>query len=242
MANPGFLYATTSATAAANSISVPEPTTDGTSSILSGDRHLMAGDDVFVMLSVQAARSTSMPSGWTRLTSATGIYAGFKAELWHYGISPTSTWSSLNATMTLGAGTSFTSTMISLAVRGTYIDQMSWTTYTPTANLAGPPVTYTGNNAYSVGWVIGSNYSTSGQGQPQMNPSTGGDNGPQNGWVGLNTNGPNEPGHKLVVNKTVDSPTAPTFRNVATTLLWSYFYFSISKVASSGWSVGRIKY
>ena len=132
--------------------------------------------------------------------------------------------------------------MISLAVRGTYIDQMSYTTYTPTADPAGPAVTYTGNNAYSVGWVIGSSYSTSPGGSPRISPSTGDANGPQNGWVGLNTNGPNEPGHKLVVNKTVDSPTAPTFRNTATTNVWSYFYFSISKVASSGWSVGRIKY
>jgi hypothetical protein len=213
-----------------------------TTQLPTADRHLMVGDDVYVLVSAHSPRSTSMPSGWTLVTSVSGLHGGFKAEVWHYGISSTSTWSTLNATVTLGASTisSLSASAIGLLVRGEYIDPVATTTFTPSSSPAGPSVTYTGSNAYSFGWVMGANYSSSGNSNPFLLPNP--EDGPQNGWTGYPTHQSNlEPGHKIVLNDQ-DTPPAPTFLTIGTTTTYFYMYFSIRYTVSGGWSVGRIKY
>ena len=259
---PGIIWGFTRQQANVNTLTVPEPTTATTSlgpqftttQLPTADRHLMVGDDVYVLVSAETVRSSSMPSGWTLVTSFTGLFfagasGNWKAEIWHYGISSTSTWADLNAVVTLGASayagspSSVSATAIGVLVRGTYIDPWSTTTYTPSTSPAGPSVTYSGLSAYSFGWVVGANYSASGQGQPSLNPTTGGSpNGPQNGWTSTSAFGQNtEVGHKFVLND-LDAPPAPTFTTVNTNVTYFYAYFSIRDTASSGWSVGRIKY
>jgi hypothetical protein len=262
---PGIIWGFTRRLANVNTLTVPEPTTATTSlgpqftttQLPTADRHLMVGDDVYVLVSAETVRSSSMPSGWTLVTSFTGLFfagasGNWKAEIWHYGISSTSTWADLNAVVTLGASayagspSSVSATAIGVLVRGTYIDPWSTTTYTPSTSPAGPSVTYSGLSAYSFGWVVGANYSASGQGQPSLNPTTGGSpNGPQNGWTSTSAFGQNtEVGHKILLNED-DTPPAPTFTTVNTNVTYFYAYFSISDTASSassGWSVGRIKY
>jgi hypothetical protein len=255
---PGFIWGFTRQPANVNTLTVPEPTVATTvagpqfttTQLPTADRHLMVGDDVYVLVSAETIRSSSMPSGWTLVTSFTGLFfagasGNWKAEIWHYGISSTSTWSSLSATVTLGASAyagrpaDVSATAIGVLVRGTYIDPVSTTTYTPSASPAGPSVTYTGSSAYSFGWVIGANYSTSGQDQPALEPATG---GRQNGWTSTAALGENdEPGHKILLNDQ-DTPPAPTFTTVNTNVTYFYAYFSIRNTALSGWSVGRIKY
>lgn len=249
-AKPGFVWNSVRQPANVNTLTVPEPTvailfTDA--QLPTADRHLMVGDDVYVLLSVEAARSTSMPAGWTRTTSVTGLYFSWKAEVWHYGVSATSTWSDLAATVTLGTspnapyGSTVTASAIGLLVRGTYIDPVSTTTFTPSSSPAGPSVTYTGTNAYSFGWVIGANYSTANYQTPQISPSTGDDNGPQNGWTGISTIGSNqEPGHKILLNSS-DAPPAPTFFTSGA-VKYAFVWFSIRKTPTGGWSVGQMKY
>lgn len=253
MATPGIIWSFNRQLGNVNTITVPEPTvaTTGpgtqftTTQLPTADRHLMVGDDVYVLLSAESARSSSMPSGWTLVTSVSGLYVNYKAEVWHYGISATSTWSALNATVTLGstANVSLSATAIGLLVRGTYIDPVATTTFTPSSSPAGPSVTYTGTDAYSFGWAMGANYSSSGASNPLLQPTTGGSSdGPQNGWTGSSTMLSNtEPGHKIVLNAD-DTPPAPTFQTVGTTVKYVYVWFSIRKTMSTGWSVGRIKY
>ena len=247
---PGIIWSTTQQPGTVNTITVAEPTLAttlggpqfSTTQLPTADRHLMVGDDVYVLLSAVSTRSTSMPSGWTLVTSVSGLDAGFKAQVWHYGISSTSTWSDLNATVTLGASTNtgLSASGIGLLVRGEYIDPVATTTFTPSSSPAGPSVTYTGTNAYSFGWVMGANYSSSGNSNPFLLPNP--SDGPQNGWTGYPTHQTNrEPGHKIVLNDQ-DTPLAPTFLTVGTTTTYFYMYFSIRATASSGWSVGRIKY
>lgn len=254
MATPGIIWNFDRQLGNVNTITVPEPTlaTTGpgtqftTTQLPTADRHLMVGDDVYVLLSAETARSSSMPSGWTLVTSFTGLYFSFKAELWHYGISTTSTWSSLNAVVTLGTSPNApygntSATAIGLLVRGSYINPVATTTFTPSSSPAGPSVTYTGSNAYSFGWVIGANYSSSGSSNPNLNPSTGGNDGPQNGWTSITTISSNtEPGHKVLLNAS-DNPPAPTFTTSGTTTTYFFVWFSIRK-SGTGWSVGRIKY
>ena len=144
MATPGIIWNFDRQFCNVNTITVPEPTVATTSlgtqftttQLPTADRHLMVGDDVYVLLSAESARSSSMPSGWTLVTSVSGLFVSFKAEVWHYGISTTSTWSALNATVTLGTSpnagfpTSRSATAIGLLVRGNYIDPVSTATFT----------------------------------------------------------------------------------------------------------------